>query len=89
MATIIDITALRAIFAGGKFDTDFRYVRNQSSDTLSNILSGPTMNIAYNGSFGVIAWRYLNGGYALNGPDHGGDVALPAAPSNTSYGIAM
>lgn len=87
MTTVIRITPTRAIFNGGQFDTDNRYLRTVSSGVMTTMLAGPSIAVIFNQTWDRIAYRYQCGGYVLTVENP--EQSAPGSVSNTPTAIAL
>jgi len=87
MTDTIDITESRAIFNGGQFDTDFRYLRTTAAGVMTTMLAGPSIAVIFNQSFDQIAYRYKCGSYIVVANTN--NQSAPADVANIASGIAL
>jgi hypothetical protein len=88
MTTVIEITSARAIFNGGQFDTDNRYLRTTSTGVMTTMLAGPSLAFNFDAGTGVIGYRYEVGSFVVEAAQSGWTTA-PADVVNTATGIAL
>lgn len=66
---LFEATATHVLMNDGAFHTDYRYLRERSTATAFNLVSGATAAMhtaAPSGSSDVyIVWRYVSGSYAI------------------------
>lgn len=63
MSTTLSISPTRVVFAGGKFDSDRRYIRGAASGAVFPMPQGETIDLARVSTFPE--WRYAVSNYAI------------------------
>lgn len=82
MVDTIYVTPTRAIFNGGQFDTNFRYLRRVSSGARVTMVAGPSFAIAGNTQYWMFSFRFQVGACVVLGvSDTGLDGPVPAPTS--------
>lgn len=89
MTTVIEITPTRAVFNGGQFDTDFRYLRTTLTGVLTTMLAGPSIALDFDtiSTNDRLSYRYQCGGYVIVAQST--TPPAPASVTNTATGIAL
>lgn len=88
MGVVVEITPVRVTLDDGKFDTDFRYLREVLTGELSTLLAGPSLAVSHttNTTNDSLSWRFTCGAYSILAPGRG---VTAGAVSNASKKFAL